>query len=75
MCVQCQIIVNLLVGTRIIKVFGVSFAGPSSYKQHGYRMLRIWVDSLGPDLDPIEELIDSLNTVEKKTLAGNVYTF
>lgn len=34
-------------------------------------MLRIWVDSLGPDLDPIEELIDSLNTIEKKALAGN----
>lgn len=48
------------------------FAGPSSYKQHGYRMLRIWVDSLGPDLDPIEELIDSLNTIEKNSLAGNV---
>lgn len=46
--------------------------GPSSYKQHGYRVLRIWVDSLGPDLDPIEELIDSLNTIEKNALAGNV---
>lgn len=35
-------------------------------------MLRIWVDSLGPDLDPIEELIDSLNTIEKNTLAGKI---
>lgn len=48
------------------------YTGPSSYKQHGYRMLRIWIDSLGPDLDPIEELIDSLNTIEKNTLAGNI---
>lgn len=61
-----------LTGTQVINDFGVSFTGPSSYKQHGYRMLRIWVDSLGPDLDPIEELIDSLNTIEKKNLAGNI---
>lgn len=38
-------------------------------------MLRIWVDSLGPDLDPVEELIDSLNTIEKKVLAGNILLY
>lgn len=53
----------------------ILITGPSSYKQHGYRVLRIWVDSLGPDLDPIEELIDSLNTIEKNTLAGNIIFF
>jgi len=58
-----------------VKNIDVFLTGPSSYKQHGYRVLRIWVDSLGPDLDPIEELIDSLNTIEKNTLAGTVFRY
>ncbi|XP_060851958.1 ankyrin repeat and death domain-containing protein 1A-like [Rhopalosiphum padi] len=55
-----------------IKAIEHQYIGPSSYKQHGYRVLRIWVDSLGPDLDPIEELIDSLNTIEKNALADAI---
>lgn len=78
-CVQIVLIFNVPNNIILFKCLNDShhrdnilFTGPSSYKQHGYRVLRIWVDSLGPDLDPIEELIDSLNTIEKNSLAGNI---
>lgn len=44
--------------------------GPSSYKEHCHRMLRIWVDSLPPSVDAVQELAESLVAINKEKLAG-----
>ena len=46
------------------------FVGPSSYKEHGHRMLRIWVDSLPLSVDAVQELTDSLIAINKRKIAG-----
>lgn len=50
--------------------------GPSSYKEHCHRMLRIWVDSLPPTADAVQELTDALEAINKRKVAGTgLYTF
>lgn len=44
--------------------------GPSSYKEHGFRMLMIWVSGLSPDISIAKELCDALSAVDKKAAAG-----
>jgi len=46
--------------------------GPSSYKEHGFRMLMIWAAGLNPDVPLVKELCDALSAVDKKTIAGNL---
>lgn len=49
--------------------------GPSSYKEHGFRMLMIWAAGLSPDVPLVKELCDALSAVDKKTIAGNLFFF
>ncbi|XP_018323307.1 ankyrin repeat and death domain-containing protein 1A-like isoform X4 [Agrilus planipennis] len=42
---------------------------PSSYKEHGFRMLLIWTHGLAPDANPIKELYDSLIAIDKRSVA------
>lgn len=44
--------------------------GPSSYKEHGFRMLMIWASGLNPDIPLIKELCEALSAVDKKAVAG-----
>ncbi|XP_065215525.1 ankyrin repeat and death domain-containing protein 1A-like isoform X3 [Planococcus citri] len=46
--------------------------GPSSYKEHCHRMLRIWVDSLPPTVDAVQELAESLIAINKEKLADTI---
>ncbi|XP_012228811.1 ankyrin repeat and death domain-containing protein 1A-like isoform X4 [Linepithema humile] len=46
--------------------------GPSSYKEHGFRMLMIWAAGLNPDVPLAKELCDALSAVDKKTIADSV---
>ncbi|KAJ4451666.1 hypothetical protein ANN_03136 [Periplaneta americana] len=43
--------------------------GPSSYKEHGFRMLLIWAHGLGPEVNPVKELYESLTAIGKKGVA------
>jgi hypothetical protein len=45
-------------------------AGPYSYKEHGFRMLLIWIHGLGPEVNPVRELYESLTAIGKKGVAG-----
>lgn len=45
--------------------------GPSSYKEHGFRMLLIWASGLNPDVSLVKELCEALSAVDKKAIAGN----
>lgn len=44
--------------------------GPSSYKEHGFRMLMIWASGLNPDVPLTKELCEALSAVDKKAVAG-----
>ncbi|XP_063226202.1 ankyrin repeat and death domain-containing protein 1A-like isoform X2 [Bacillus rossius redtenbacheri] len=45
------------------------YTGPSSYKEHGFRMLLIWANGLKPEVNPIKELCESLAAIGKKNVA------
>ena len=47
-----------------------AIVGPSSYKEHGYRMLLIWTSGLGPEAQFINELHEALSIIGKKSVAG-----
>lgn len=44
--------------------------GPSSYKEHGFRMMLIWAHGLSSDVNPIKELYESLVAIGRRPLAG-----
>ncbi|XP_011693596.1 PREDICTED: ankyrin repeat and death domain-containing protein 1A-like isoform X2 [Wasmannia auropunctata] len=46
--------------------------GPSSYKEHGFRMLMIWASGLSPDVPLMKELCEALSAVDKKAVADSV---
>ncbi|XP_025157153.1 ankyrin repeat and death domain-containing protein 1A isoform X4 [Harpegnathos saltator] len=46
--------------------------GPSSYKEHGFRMLLIWASGLNPDVPLAKELCEALSAVGKKAIADSV---
>ncbi|XP_012142859.2 uncharacterized protein LOC100882118 isoform X4 [Megachile rotundata] len=46
--------------------------GPSSYKEHGFRMLMIWASGLNPEIPITKELCDALFAVDKKSIAESV---
>lgn len=47
--------------------------GPSSYKEHGFRMLMIWASGLNPEISIGKELCDALFAVDKKSIAGKKF--
>lgn len=47
--------------------------GPSSYKEHGFRMLMIWASGLNPEISVGRELCDALSAVDKKSVAGEKF--
>ncbi|GLH07996.1 Tankyrase-like Protein [Gryllus bimaculatus] len=53
-----------------IKAIEHQYTGPSSYKEHGFRMMLIWAHSLPPQINPMKELCDSLVAIGKKSVAG-----
>ncbi|KAJ8914197.1 hypothetical protein NQ315_015970 [Exocentrus adspersus] len=53
-------------------IYPIPFTGPSSYKEHGFRMMLIWVHGLGPDINPIKELYESLVAIGRRPLADTL---
>ncbi len=47
------------------------FAGPQSYREHGYRMFLIWLHGLKMDESPIKSLFEALVAIDKRDVAGN----
>ncbi|XP_033231984.1 ankyrin repeat and death domain-containing protein 1A-like [Belonocnema kinseyi] len=45
------------------------YTGPSSYKEHGYRMLLIWASGLNPEVHPLKELHEALSAIGKTSAA------
>ncbi|XP_050304038.1 ankyrin repeat and death domain-containing protein 1A-like isoform X3 [Anthonomus grandis grandis] len=55
-----------------IKAIEHQYNGPSSYKEHGFRMMLIWAHGLNADTNPIKELYESLVAVGKRPLADTM---
>ncbi|XP_051167734.1 ankyrin repeat and death domain-containing protein 1A-like isoform X1 [Leptopilina boulardi] len=49
-----------------------ALVGPSSYKEHGYRMLLIWVSGLNPEVNIMKELLEALCAIGRKTAAESI---
>ncbi|KAK0180405.1 hypothetical protein PV327_006049 [Microctonus hyperodae] len=50
------------------------YTGPSSYKEHGYRLLMIWTSNLSADIVIVRELYDALCAIDKKNVADAIRT-
>ncbi|XP_043284516.1 ankyrin repeat and death domain-containing protein 1A-like isoform X2 [Venturia canescens] len=48
------------------------YTGPSSWKEHGYRMLLIWTSGLSPETQLTKELYEALSTIGKKSVAETI---
>ncbi|XP_076240663.1 uncharacterized protein LOC143183117 isoform X4 [Calliopsis andreniformis] len=46
--------------------------GPSSYKEHGFRMLMIWASGLNSEVPITKELCDALSAIDKKAIVENI---
>ena len=44
--------------------------GPASFKEHGYRMLLIWLHGVKKDESPTKCLFEALVAIDKRDLAG-----
>ena len=44
--------------------------GPASYKEHGYRMLLIWLHGVKKDESPTKCLFEALVAIDNRDLAG-----
>lgn len=55
-----------------IKAIEHQYNGPSSYKEHGFRMMLIWAHGLAPDVNPLKELYESLVAIGKRPLADTL---
>ncbi|XP_065169761.1 ankyrin repeat and death domain-containing protein 1A-like [Atheta coriaria] len=52
-----------------IRAIEHQYTGPSSYKEHGFRMMLIWAHGLAQDVNPVKELYESLVAIDKKHVA------
>ncbi|CAG2183203.1 unnamed protein product, partial [Oppiella nova] len=55
-----------------IKAIEHQYTGKTSYKEHGYRMMIIWLHSLPPSKNPFNELYDALIAINRKEIAEKV---
>ena len=49
-------------------------AGSRSYKEHGYRLLLIWLHGVKSDENPMKLLYEALTAVGRRELAGDSRT-
>lgn len=47
--------------------------GKSSYKEHGFRMLLIWLHGVPSSKHPMKELFEALTAINKRDVAGNFH--
>jgi len=50
-------------------------SGPSSHKEHAFRMMSIWAHGLAPEVNPLKELYEALVAIDKKSVAGKENLF
>ncbi|GFY36613.1 ankyrin repeat and death domain-containing protein 1A [Trichonephila clavipes] len=55
-----------------IKAIERHYTGKSSYKEHGYRMLLIWLQGLPSCKHPLKELYEALTAINKRDVAERI---
>lgn len=55
-----------------IKAIEHQYTGKSSYKEHGYRMLLIWLHGLPPETNPLKDLFEALVAIDKRDIAEKI---
>ncbi|XP_076240661.1 uncharacterized protein LOC143183117 isoform X2 [Calliopsis andreniformis] len=55
-----------------IRAIEHQYTGPSSYKEHGFRMLMIWASGLNSEVPITKELCDALSAIDKKAIVENI---
>ncbi|KAK2172952.1 hypothetical protein NP493_916g00107 [Ridgeia piscesae] len=55
-----------------IKAIEHQYTGVHSYKEHGYRMLLIWLHGLKKEKNPMKELFEALVAIDRRELAEHV---
>ncbi|KAJ6220911.1 hypothetical protein RDWZM_006723 [Blomia tropicalis] len=55
-----------------IKAIEHQYTGKTSYKDHAYRMLLIWLHGLSPNKNPLSELYDALDYINKHDVAEKI---
>jgi Death domain len=50
-------------------------SGPSSNKEHAFRMMLIWAHGLAPEVNPLKELYEALVAIDKRNVAGKKLHF
>ena len=46
------------------------YTGKSSYKEHSYRMMTIWLHGLSETQNPLQQLCDALIEIDRKEVSG-----
>lgn len=55
-----------------IKAIEHQYTGKTSYKEHSYRMMLIWLHGLPASKNPLKELVEGLTAIGKKDIAGKL---
>ncbi|KAG0424437.1 hypothetical protein HPB47_028374 [Ixodes persulcatus] len=55
-----------------IKAIEHQYTGKSSYKEHGYRMLLIWLHGLPATSNPLKDLFEALVAIDKRDVAEKI---
>ncbi|KAK4336948.1 hypothetical protein RND71_043520 [Anisodus tanguticus] len=48
------------------------YTGKTSFKEHGHRMMSIWLHGLPPQQNALKELLNSLKLIERKDIADRI---
>jgi len=59
----------------VLKAIEHQYTGKTSYKDHSYRMMIIWLHSLPNCKNPFNELYDALIAINRKEVAGKNFFF
>ncbi|RWS22047.1 ankyrin repeat domain containing protein 26-like protein, partial [Leptotrombidium deliense] len=55
-----------------IKAIEHQYTGKTSYKEHSFRMMLIWLHGVPPCVNPLKELLDTLIAIDRKEVAEKV---
>ncbi len=53
-------------------LFTMNFTGDQSYREHGYRLLLIWLYGVLPHDNPTKQLFEGLSHIGRRDLAGTL---
>lgn len=73
-CVYIYIHIHIVTFKQFLTLSAIEhqYTGKSSYKDHAYRMLQIWLHGLSPCKNPLNELYEALIYINKHEVAEKI---